>query len=451
MRARLGASVHTLTSAGARHLRSTATARATAVDRSFLDAPPPPTPAAAPNISTKTRENAHTMQSPKQRVVNLSAGPATLMDGAMETAAANFLDHQGTGMSIMEMSHRNPGGAVQTAIADATQSIRDLLDVPSNYHVLWMQGGAHGQFAATILNCLGDKDQVDVVHSGFWSERFATTEANRFCKVNTAWSGEQTGFKTLGDPATEWNWSPDSAFIHMCANETIHGVEYLTDPELPDAAPWVSCDATSTLLSRPVDVSKYGILYASAGKNLGPAGTTCVIVRDDLLGMAADSCPSVLNYAKQAGSAPISSLYNTPPTHTLYMVSLVLREYERMGGLGVIAANAQRRAEHLYDILDHSGGVFSNKVEPSVRSRMSMPFRVLGGHPELEQKFIAAGKAEGIEELFLHPLFPGLRITAYNGLTDQAVGRVAALLERFADEHHHLVDHDTPSGLQEAC
>jgi len=398
-------------------------------------------PASAHDWALPTKPEPQVKQAPARRAVNLSAGPSTLALGAMQTAQANFVDHEGSGMGLMEMSHRNPGGKVQTAIADATQSVRDLLAVPDNYHVLWMQGGAHGQFAATLLNCLGGKRQVDLVKTGYWSERFATTEASRMCDINVAWDGACVDYSTVGAPE-EWAYSQDSAFIHMCANETIHGVEYLQDPTLPADAPWISCDATSTLLSRRMDISKYGIVYASAGKNLGPAGTTCVIVRDDLLGNAADVCPSVLNYTKQVASVPISSLYNTPPTYNIYMASLVLKEYEKMGGLETIEANAARRAGLIYDIIDRSGGLYTNQVNPVARSRMSMPFRVLGGSGELEDKFIAAGKAQGITELFAHPLFPGLRITAYNGLTDDAVDQVATLMESFLHDHRHLVHTD---------
>ena len=199
-----------------------------------------------------------------KRVVNLSAGPATLDDAAMRTAANNFLDHKGSGMSMMEMSHRDPGGPVQTAIQSATNSVRDLLEVPDEYHVLWMAGGAHAQFAATILNCLGDKGSVDVVETGYWSERFRVSEAERFCDVNVAWSGEPSGF-TRHAAVEDWTVSPDSAFVHVCLNETVQGVEFHDDPKLPgtpgDGSPFLVCDATSTLMSRPMDIENYGVVF----------------------------------------------------------------------------------------------------------------------------------------------------------------------------------------------
>lgn len=375
------------------------------------------------------------------RVTNLSAGPAVMDNSVMREARSNFLSHNGTGMGLMEMSHRDAHGPVQRAIADATSSVRELLAVPADHHVLWMAGGAHAQFAASILNTLGDKRQVDVVQSGVWSEKFRVSEAERLCPdgVNVAWTGESEHYLRVGG-ADEWQCSTDSAFVHVCLNETINGVEYLVDPELPAGSPFISCDATSTLMSRPMDISKYGIVYASAGKNLGPAGATLVIVKDELLGRAADSCPSVLNYTKQAIQNPIPSLYNTPPTYNLYMISLMLREYERRGGLCAIAEEAKARAALIYDIIDNSDGFYNNQVAEGSRSRMSIPFHILDGPStpeggELMNQFIESGQKLGIQQLFAHPLYPGLRVTMYNGLSTSSVETVAAHLERFYIEH----------------
>lgn len=390
----------------------------------IMPSPAAPTPAPAP--------------APK-RVINLSAGPATLDYSAMKEAATNFLSYKNSGMSMMEMSHRDAGGPVQNAIQNASDSVRDLLEVPGDYHVLWMQGGAHAQFAATIMNTLGDKKSVDVVQSGYWSERFKLSEAERYCDVGVAWSGEGYGY-TRHAPVSEWNVNPDSAFVHVCLNETVQGVEYHYDPKLPgtpgDGSPFLVCDATSTLMSRPMDIENYGIVFASAGKNLGPAGSTCVIVKDSLLGNAADVCPSVLNYTKQAASLPISSIYNTPPTYNLYMTSLVLAEYQKRGGLEKIQQNGLDRSQRIYDIIDQSNGLFSNGVEHESRSRMTIPFQISdGADPALAAEFQRAGAEAGIEQLLLHPLFPGLRITMYNGLADSDFDVVEGFMQKFVTDH----------------
>lgn len=369
------------------------------------------------------------------RVTNLSAGPSTINLNVLQDAQDNFVNHKGYGMGLMEMSHRDANGPVQQSMVDASNSIRDLLDVGENYHVLWMAGGAHAQFAGTIYNCLGDKKQIDLVQSGFWANRFLTTEAERMCKVNIAWSGKTQNYQTLAD-ASEWNYSNDSAFIHMCMNETIDGCEVLTDPSLPEDAPFVSCDATSTLLSRPVDIEKYGIVYASSGKNLGPAGVTCVIVRDDLLGNASKHCPGILNYTEAAATSPIPSLYNTPPTYVIYMVSRVLEEYQRQGGLEQMDKNASFRSKLVYDIFDQTDGFYTNHVNPRYRSRMTIPFRIMDGNaPELEAEFIRDGADRHIHQLFAHPLFPGLRVTMYNQLRTESVLQLAEHLVDFYEKH----------------
>ena len=394
--------------------------------------PPTPTPAA---------------KAPK-RVINLSAGPSALPTSVMLEAQSKFVDHDGAGIGMLEMSHRDPGGTFQNTLQYATDATRDLLSVPDDYHVLWFQGGAHGQFAASIQNLVSPGGQVDVVQTGYWSERFKSTEADRLTggKVNVAWSGDHgtaagEGYKRIAHES-EWNWSPDSEMMHICHNETIHGTEFHSDPTLPAGAPTLCADATSNLLSRPVDVSKYGLIYASSGKNLPAAGATCVIVRDDLLGKARDECPSVLNYTKQAATMPISSLYNTPPTYNLYMISLMLKEYERMGGIDILEARAIRRAGVIYDAVDSTGGFYRNSVDSSCRSRMNVPFRICteSGEPHaaLEAKFIEDAAAEGIEQLFLHPLFPGLRVTMYNALPDDAVTKVAEYMYTFFERNHAL-------------
>jgi len=388
----------------------------------------------------------------RRQTINLSAGPSMLPTKVMLEAQKQFVNHDNSGMSIMEMSHRDAGGPVQNALQYATDATRDLLNVPDDYHVLFCQGGAHGQFAASIMNLVSPGGTVDVVRTGFWADRFINTEAERLCgKVNIAWSGEDTNFTTLAQ-ASQWDWSDDSEMIHMCHNETIQGNEYHYDPILPPGAPVLSADATSTLMSRPVDIANYGLIYASAGKNLGPAGSTCVIVRDDLLGRARDECPSILNYQRQAETMPLPSLYNTPPTHNIYMTSLVLKEYVEMGGLETIERRAIARAGQIYGAIDSSNGFYRNSVAADCRSRMNVPFRIVGQdgevNEELEAKFIAEAFEIGIEQLFAHPLFPGLRVTMYNALPDSHVAKTSEFMHQFFERYgQHTSSKNDESGF----
>lgn len=291
------------------------------------------------------------------------------------------------------------------------------------------------QFAAVPLNLLGEKKQADYLDTGFWSQR-AMKEAERYCTVRLAYDGKKDSYTKL-PPASAWSISPDSAYVHICANETIHGVELLEDPELPPGSPPLVGDFTSTLLSRPVDVSKYGLIYASGGKNLGPAGFTVVIVRDDLLDRASLMCPSVLSYQLTAGTKPIPSLYNTPPTFLIYMCGLVVQDLKKNGGLSAIQRRVCRRANQIYSLIEDSNGFYTLKnVDKSVRSRMNIPFRIMDGSVEgLEESFCAQAEASGIFQLFCHPLFPGLRVTLYNGVPDEAVNALHLFMLKFMADH----------------
>lgn len=369
----------------------------------------------------------------ERAIGNFSAGPACLSDKVMRQAQIEFCNKDETGMGIMEMSHRDAGGPVQNCISGAAESLRTLLDIPENYHIIFMQGGAHGQFAAVAMNLLGGKGQADYVNTGFWSQR-AAAEASKYCKVRFAYNGEDEKFKRI-PPVSEWDISNESAYVHICANETIHGLEFLEDPELPEGGPPLVGDFTSTLLSRPVDVKKYGCIYASGGKNLGPAGVTVVIVREDLVGQESKVCPSVLSYSKMVNSKPIASVYNTPPTFLIYMVSLVLKENIEQGGLIGLEARAIRRSERIYDIIERSGGFYELKCKDvEHRSRMNIPFRIggNGGNSEVEDEFCHEAEKQGLLQLFCHPLFPGCRITLYNGIPDTAVEALAEYMEEFA-------------------
>lgn len=372
----------------------------------------------------------------KRAIGNFSAGPACLTDRVMRQAQLEFCNKDGTGMSVMEMSHRDAGGPVQNTISGAADKLRILLNIPANYHVIFMQGGAHGQFAAVPLNLLGGKRTADYVSTGFWSVR-AVQEASNFCDVRYAHDGKSDGYSRI-PPVSEWDISPDSAYVHICANETIHGLEFHEDPVLPPGSPPLVADFTSTLLSRPVDVSRYGCIYASGGKNLGPAGVTVVIVRDDLVGLESPLCPSVLSYSKMVHSKPIPSVYNTPPTFLIYMMNLVLTENIEFGGLQALRKRAVSRADGIYRLMEESRGFYSIKCDDLAhRSRMNIPFRIGGpeGDKNLEDDFCSASEKAGLLQLFCHPLFPGCRITLYNGISDQSIDVLADFMIKFAREN----------------
>ncbi|CAN8075637.1 unnamed protein product [Agarophyton chilense] len=371
-------------------------------------------------------------------VGNFSAGPACLSDWVMRTAGAEFCNKDSTGMGIMEMSHRDVGGPVQNAISSATDKLRIMLDVPDNYHILFLQGGAHGQFAAIALNLLGDKTQADYVCTGYWSQR-AMTEASKYCKVRMAYDGAEDNFQYI-PPVSQWDISPDSAYVHICANETIHGLEFLEDPVLPEGSPVLVGDFTSTILSRRINVSRYGCIYASGGKNLGPAGVVVVIVRDDLLNKQLPTCPSVLSYSVMANSKPIPSIYNTPPTFLIYMVDLVLKDNLNNGGLEALEKRAMERARRVYDVIHDSNGFYTPKCNDSAhRSRMNVPFRIGNGSVHMEEQFCVEGAQRGLLQLFCHPLFPGCRITLYNGIPDSAVDALVEHMEDFQAKYARAV------------
>lgn len=374
-----------------------------------------------------------------ERVFNLSAGPAAMPTDVMEQAAAEFCNFRGTGMGFLEQSHRDAGGPVQTAIEDAHNDIRTLLKVPDDYHVMFMQSGAVGQFSLMPMNLLGNHKKIDFGKSGFWSVR-ASTEAAKYAEINTCYDlgpdHNQEGIKAI-PPTSEWDISPDAGYVHICANETISGVEYLQEPEGLDV-PIVS-DFTSTLLSRPVDVSKYGAIFASFGKNLGPAGACLVIVKDSLLKEreAHPLTPSVLDYRLQAHSEPIPSLVNTPPTFILYMGGLVFKRTLALGGVEAMAERAKKNSGAVYDLIDSSDGFYRNNVDPAWRSRTTVPMRIKDGDRDLETLFEkeAAEFDPPLFQLCGHPWFGGLRVTLYNGVPDEAVEATLAFMEHFAKKY----------------
>jgi phosphoserine aminotransferase len=389
-------------------------------------------PEVAPKAVPKVRVIPQT-----ERVYNFSAGPACIPGEVMAIAQRDLMNYKQSGMGFMEMSHRDANGPVHQVMMGAVSDLRSLLKIPENYQVLFFQGGAHAQFAGVPLNIAGSsvdgrRPVVDVISTGAWSER-AIGEMEKYVDVNIAYDAAADNYSTIA-PVSEWNLSPDSKYVHITGNETMHGLEFLEDPDLGDRI--LVADMTSTLLSRPMDISKYGVIYASSGKNLGPAGLCVAIVRDDLIGLHVDTCPSVIQYESMAFSHPIPNIYNTPPTFLVYMMHLMTQHYRgKYGSLEILAERAKFRADKVYQVIDSSDGFYRNEVEDQYRSRMNCTFRILDGDRSLEKKFTEDAERNGILQLFGHPMMGGLRITLYNGIPDEAVDAVVGFMQKFKKAH----------------
>ncbi len=353
------------------------------------------------------------------RVFNFSAGPAVLPEEVLEQAREEMLDWHGSGMSVMEMSHR--GKEFVSIAAEAEQDLRDLLEIPENYKVLFLQGGATGQFAAIPMNLLRGKGSADYVNTGSWSKK-AISEAKKYCKVNVVASGEASNFMSI-PPQSEWQLSDDAAYVHYTPNETISGVEFHWVPEVE--APLVA-DMSSTILSRPIDVSKFGLIYAGAQKNIGPAGLTLVIVREDLIGDALPQTPAVWDYKVQADA---DSMSNTPPTFGWYLAGLVFKWLKKRGGLQAMAELNKRKADKLYAAIDGSD-FYSNPVDPAARSWMNIPF--LLADSSLEKAFLEEAKEYGLMTLAGHRSVGGMRASIYNAMPEEGVDRLIEFMQDFA-------------------
>ncbi|MDH5487531.1 MAG: 3-phosphoserine/phosphohydroxythreonine transaminase [Gammaproteobacteria bacterium] len=354
------------------------------------------------------------------RVFNFSAGPAVLPEEVLKQAQAELLDWHGSGMSVMEMSHR---GKEFIAIAEmAEASLRELMNIPANYKVLFLQGGATAQFAMVPINLLRGKKSADYVNTGEWSKK-AIKEARKFCSVNVAATSESTNFSTV-PPQQEWKLGLDAAYLHYTPNETIGGVEFGFVPQSGNV-PLVA-DMSSTILSRPVDVTKFGIIYAGAQKNIGPAGLTIVIVREDLIGGAAANTPSMFDYKVHADSA---SMNNTPPTYAWYIAGLVFDWLKKMGGLKAMAEINQRKAEKLYAFIDASGGFYKNPVEKQSRSWMNVPFTLKDS--ALDEPFLKGTKASGLVQLKGHRSVGGMRASIYNAMPEAGIDALINYMQDF--------------------
>jgi len=357
------------------------------------------------------------------RVFNFSAGPAVLPEAVLQQAAAEMLDWHGSGMSVMEMSHR--GKEFIAIHAEAEQDLRELLAVPANYKVLFLQGGAIAENAIVPMNLLRGRSVADYVNTGEWSKK-SIKEAKKYCSVNVAASSEDKGF-TYIPPQAGWKLSKDAAYVHICTNETIGGLEYHWVPDT-GAVPLVA-DMSSHILSRPVDVTKYGLIYGGAQKNIGPAGLTLVIVRDDLIGQAAAFTPSAFDYKLQAEA---DSMYNTPATYAIYIAGLVFKWAKQQGGLAEIERRNIAKAKLLYDYLDQSK-FFVSPVEPRDRSRMNVPFKLK--NEALDEEFLKGAKARGMVQLKGHRSVGGMRASIYNAMPIEGVRQLVAYLGEFEGKH----------------
>ncbi len=352
------------------------------------------------------------------RCYNFCAGPAALPEPVLEIARDDMLEWHGRGLSFMEMSHRSP--EVMGVAAHAEQTLRQLLGISEDYAVLFLQGGASTQFAAVPLNLLGENGRADYVNTGQWSKK-AIAEGRRFGEVNVVASSEDTNFSTI--PARDsWQLSAGPAYLHYTPNETIGGVEFFWTPKVD--APLV-VDMSSTILSRPIEVSDFGVIYAGAQKNIGPAGLTLLIVRRDLLGRASDQCPTMLDWQVAADN---HSMYNTPPTFALYLAALVFDWLQQQGGLAAMERVNRRKAEKLYAAIDASD-FYANPVELASRSLMNIPFTL--ADPALDKQFLQESEAAGLLNLKGHRSVGGMRASIYNAVSEAAVDALIRFMQDF--------------------
>jgi len=355
------------------------------------------------------------------RVWNFSAGPAALPEEVLRQAQEEMLDWHGAGCSVMEMSHR--GKEFTGIIAQAEADLRELMAIPAGYKVLFLQGGATLQFAQIPMNLLAGRS-ADYIVTGSWSQK-AFTEAQRIGTVRCAAMTESSGFTRLPG-ADEIRLDPFAAYLHLCTNETIHGVEISAERIADTGVPLVA-DMSSHILSRPLPVEKFGLIYAGAQKNIGPSGLTLVIIRQELLGMAPLTIPSVMDYAVMAENG---SLLNTPPTYGIYIAGLVFQWLKRQGGLEGIAAVNAEKGRILYGCIDASGGFYANPVDRDCRSLMNVPFTL--ADPRLDAAFLAEAKAAGLVSLKGHKSVGGMRASIYNAVSLRGVQVLADFMNDFA-------------------
>ena len=362
------------------------------------------------------------MSTPK-RVHNFNPGPAALPTEVLQQAQQEMLDYRGTGMSVMEISHRSK--EFEAIIHEAEADLRELLGIPANYKVLFLQGGASLQFAMLPMNLRPAGGSADYIVTGTWSKT-AFKEANKLGTTRAAANLEAEGFKDL--PA-KLDLDPKAAYLHFTSNETIHGVEFTKEPVAPDGVPLV-CDASSDFISHPIDVSKYALIYAGAQKNAGPAGLVFVIAREDMLARTPANLPVMLDYKTLAESG---SLHNTPPCYSIYMAGLVLKWVKQLGGLATMEKRNRAKADMVYKTIDASGGFYRGHAMPAARSMMNIPFRLPA--VELEETFASESKKADLIGLKGHRSVGGMRASLYNALGLEASEALTNFMREFQKKH----------------
>lgn len=354
-----------------------------------------------------------------KRIYNFSAGPSVLPEPVLKKAAEEMLCYGTSGMSVMEMSHRSK--AYESIIYGAEALLRELMNIPDNYKVLFLQGGASSQFAMVPLNLIGKTGKADYVITGSWAKK-ASKEAARYGKVNNVASSEDATFSYIPE-LDKSKFDPDASYFHVTSNNTIYGTRFVDFPDTGNVP--LLADMSSDILSRVIDVSKFGIIYAGAQKNMGPAGVTVVIIREDLIGNALDITPTMLNYKTHSDNA---SMFNTPPTYSIYMLGLVLQWLKDLGGVSAIEKINEEKANILYDFLD-SSSMFKGTVAKKDRSIMNIPF--VTGNEELDAKFIKEAKENGFENLKGHRSVGGMRASIYNAMPKEGVAALVEFMKEF--------------------
>ncbi|UZX67360.1 3-phosphoserine/phosphohydroxythreonine transaminase [Yersinia ruckeri] len=358
------------------------------------------------------------------QVYNFSAGPAMLPVEVLRRAQQELCNWHGLGSSVMEISHRSEE-FIQVA-KESEQDLRDLLNIPDNYKVLFCHGGARAQFAAVPQNLLGDNTHADYIDGGYWAHS-AITEALKFCTPNVIDIKTKIDGQTGVLPMNQWALNDNAAYVHYCPNETIDGVAIHEEPDFGNKI--VVADFSSSILSRPIDVSRYGVIYAGAQKNIGPAGVTLVIVREDLLGKAHQDLPSILDYQVLAKN---DSMFNTPPTFVWYLSGMVFKWLKEQGGLVEMEKRNRAKAELLYAAID-SSDFYCNQVAPAYRSWMNIPFQL--ANPALDEVFLSEAEAQGLEALKGHRVAGGMRASIYNAMPIDGVKALTDFMADFERRH----------------
>ena len=356
-----------------------------------------------------------------KRVHNFNAGPSVMPVSVLEKAQAEMLDFQGAGMSVMEMSHRSK--EFESIIQTAEANLRELMGIPANYKVMFLQGGATLQFAMVPMNLRPAGASADYIVTGAWSKT-ALKESAKLGATNTAFNGDADNFSRLPEQG-EYKFDPNAAYVHFCHNETIHGVEFKSIPQAPAGVELI-CDMSSDFLSQPVDVSKFAMIYAGAQKNAGPAGVVVAVIREDMLARVPEKLPVMLDYKVLAESG---SLHNTPPAYAIYMVGLVLKWLKELGGLEAIQKINQEKAGLVYDVIDQSGGFYRGHAAPEARSKMNIPFRLPS--EELEAQFVKEAKNAELIGLKGHRSVGGLRASLYNALPLESAQALSQFMVEF--------------------